>query len=98
MCFTGLTALSHHSTNDDCRLYYSTVVVRMCALPLVCDSPLDLKEELSCSLQRVASIARRQSASAVTADDVELLLRCAVLHSVLLQRQTCRYEGRIYSW
>lgn len=70
----------------------------MCALPLVCDSPLDLKEELSCSLQQVASIAQCQSVSAVTADNMELLLRSAIFHSVLLQRQTYRDKGRIYSW
>ncbi|XP_045902961.1 dynein heavy chain domain-containing protein 1 isoform X2 [Micropterus dolomieu] len=70
--------------------------VRMCALPLVCDSPWDLKEELSCSLRQVASIIRCQSLSGVTAD----LLRCAIFHSVLLQRQTYKYlgQGRIYNW
>lgn len=74
----------------------------MCALPLVCDSPLDLKEELSCSLRQVASIIQRQSLydQGVTADSMELLLCCAIFHSVLLQRQTYKYlgQGRIYNW
>nr|XP_020441880.1 dynein heavy chain domain-containing protein 1-like [Monopterus albus] len=74
------------------------VALRMCALPLACDSPLDLKEELSCSLQQVISIM--QSQSDVTADNMELLLCCAIFHSVLLQRQTYKYlgQGRIYNW
>ncbi len=72
----------------------------MCALPLVCDSPWDLKEELSCSLRQVVSIIQCQSLSSVTADNVELLLYCAIFHSVLLQRQTYKYfgQGRIYNW
>ncbi|XP_036951826.1 dynein heavy chain domain-containing protein 1-like isoform X4 [Acanthopagrus latus] len=74
--------------------------VRMCALPLLCDSPWSLTEELSCSLRQVVSIIRCQSLSAVTADYMELLLRCAIFHSVLLQRQSYEYlsqEG-IYNW
>lgn len=72
----------------------------MCALSLVCDSPLDLKEELSCSLQQVVSIIQCQSVLGVTADNMEFLLRCATFHSVLLQRQTYKYlgQGRIYNW
>ncbi|KAM9363159.1 dynein heavy chain domain-containing protein 1 [Symphorus nematophorus] len=74
--------------------------VRMCALPLVCDSPWDLKEELSCSFRQVVSIIQCQSLSSVTEDDMELLLRCAIFHSVLLQRQTYKYlgQGRICNW
>lgn len=72
----------------------------MCALPLVCDSPWDLKEELSCSLRQVMSVIQCQSLSGVTADNMELLLRCATFHSVLLQRQTYKYlgQGRIHNW
>ncbi len=72
----------------------------MCALPLLCDSPWDLKEELSCSLRQLASFIQRQSQSSITADDTELLLRCAIFHSVLLQRQTYKYsaQGIIYNW
>ncbi|KAM7394625.1 hypothetical protein PAMP_021413 [Pampus punctatissimus] len=76
------------------------VTVRMCALPLVCDSARDLKEELSCSLRQVASVIQRQSPSGVTADNMELLLHCAVFHTVLLQRQTYKDlgQGRIHCW
>ncbi|XP_040002556.1 dynein heavy chain domain-containing protein 1 isoform X2 [Xiphias gladius] len=81
-------------------LRHIPAVVQMCALPLVCDSPLDLKEELSCSLQQVVSIIQCQSVLGVTADNMEFLLRCATFHSVLLQRQTYKYlgQGRIYNW
>ncbi|KAM7419727.1 hypothetical protein PAMA_016693 [Pampus argenteus] len=76
------------------------VTVRMCALPLVCDSARDLKEELSCSLRQVMSVIQRQSPPCVTADNMELLLRCAVFHAVLLQRQTYKDlgQGRIHCW
>ena len=72
----------------------------MCALPLVCDSAWDVKEELSCSLRQVVTTVQRQSLSGVTADDMELLLRSAVFHTVLLQRQTYTYlgQGRIHCW
>ncbi|XP_005749883.1 dynein heavy chain domain-containing protein 1 [Pundamilia nyererei] len=71
--------------------------VRMCALHLVCDSSWDLKEELSCSLRQVASISQPQLG--VMADN-KTLLRCAIFHSVLVQRQTYKYlgQGRIYHW
>ncbi|XP_051802066.1 dynein heavy chain domain-containing protein 1 isoform X2 [Acanthochromis polyacanthus] len=74
--------------------------VRMCALNLVCDSPWDLKEELRCSLQQVVSINQPPSQLDLTADNMELLLRCAIFHSVLLQRQTYKYlgYGQIYHW
>lgn len=69
----------------------------MCALHLVCDSSWDLKEELSCSLQQVASISQPQLG--IMADN-KSLLRCAIFHSVLVQRQTYKYlgQGRIYHW
>ncbi|XP_026027585.1 dynein heavy chain domain-containing protein 1 isoform X2 [Astatotilapia calliptera] len=71
--------------------------VRMCALHLVCDSSWDLKEELSCSLRQVASISQPQLG--IMADN-KSLLRCAIFHSVLVQRQTYKYlgQGRIYHW
>ncbi|XP_031144859.1 dynein heavy chain domain-containing protein 1 [Sander lucioperca] len=74
--------------------------VRMCSLSLVCDCPWDLKEELSCSLRQVVSIVQRQSLSGVKAHNMDLLRRCAIFHSVLLQRQAYKYlgQGRIYSW
>ncbi|XP_034543495.1 dynein heavy chain domain-containing protein 1 [Notolabrus celidotus] len=74
--------------------------VRMCALPLVSDSAWDLEEELSSSFQEAVSIVQSELLSGVTAENKELLLRCAVFHSVLLQRQSYKYlgQGRIYSW
>lgn len=77
-----------------------TAAVRMCSLSLVCDCPWDLKEELSCSLRQVVSIVQRQSLSGVKAHNMDLLRRCAIFHSVLLQRQAYKYlgQGRIYSW
>ncbi|XP_032390213.1 dynein heavy chain domain-containing protein 1 [Etheostoma spectabile] len=74
--------------------------VRMCSLSLVCDSPWDLKEELSCSLRQVVSIIQHQSLLRVKAHNIDLLWRCAIFHSVLLQRQAYKYlgQGRIYSW
>ncbi|KAM3865290.1 LOW QUALITY PROTEIN: dynein heavy chain domain-containing protein 1-like [Diretmus argenteus] len=70
--------------------------VRVCALPLVCDSSWDVKEELSCSLRQVASVVQPESLS----DVQDSLRRCAVLHSVLLQRQAYTYlgPGNFYRW
>ncbi|KAM9857652.1 dynein heavy chain domain-containing protein 1 [Aulostomus maculatus] len=70
--------------------------VRLCALPLVCDSAWDVREELSCSLRQVASVLK--CSSGLAADDVELLLRCVVFHSVLLQRQKYLGRARVDSW
>lgn len=72
----------------------------MCALPLVCDSPWDLWEELSSSLQKVVSVIECQPLTGVTEDNTELLLCCAIFHSVLLQRQTYKYSRQeiIYNW
>ncbi|XP_041837723.1 dynein heavy chain domain-containing protein 1 isoform X4 [Melanotaenia boesemani] len=80
--------------------HFVPAAVRMCALPLVCDSPWDLKEELSCSLRQVMSVSRLQSWSDVTTNNMELLLRCAIFHSILLQRQAYKYLccGRIHHW
>lgn len=77
-----------------------TAAVRMCALPLVCDSPWDLREELSSSLRQLASIFQCQSLTGITEDNMEILLNCALFHSVLLQRQTYKYSGQglIYNW
>ncbi|KAM9769930.1 dynein heavy chain domain-containing protein 1 [Menidia menidia] len=74
--------------------------VRICALHLVCDSPWDLREELCSSLQQVVSVSQHQCPSAVITRNTELILRCAIFHSLLLQRQTYKYLGcgRIYHW
>ncbi|XP_077425986.1 dynein heavy chain domain-containing protein 1 [Vanacampus margaritifer] len=96
-----------NSPHADFRLWFLTeettqcflpASVRMHGLPLVCDSSWNLKEELSCSLQYLSSMARNHSES--MADNTELLLRCASFHSVLLQREAYKYLGqaRIYSW
>ncbi|KAK2817387.1 hypothetical protein Q5P01_025578 [Channa striata] len=98
-----------HLVHPSFRLWFITqenairsipAALRICALALVCDSPLDLKEELSCSLRQVASIIQCQSELGVTADNSGLLLSSAIFHSVLLQRQTYKYlgQGRVYSW
>lgn len=72
----------------------------MSALPLVCDCPSNLTEELSSSLLQLESAVQCQSWDAITNDDVGLLLRCAIFHSVLLHRQTYKHSGQgtIYSW
>ncbi|XP_037619572.1 dynein heavy chain domain-containing protein 1 isoform X1 [Sebastes umbrosus] len=90
-CFRLWIISQEHSS------HFIPVAVRICALPLVCDSPWGLKEELSWSLRQLVSVVQSQSLSA---DNMELLLRCAVFHSVLLQRQTYKHsgQGRIYSW
>ncbi|KAM4750013.1 dynein heavy chain domain-containing protein 1 [Anableps anableps] len=75
-------------------------VVRMCALRLCCDSSWDLREEISCSFQQVLSVCQPQLWSDVTDDNMEVLLRCAIFHSILVQRQTYKYLsfGRMYHW
>ncbi|KAM4595719.1 dynein heavy chain domain-containing protein 1 [Fundulus diaphanus] len=75
-------------------------VVRMCALQLCCDSPWDLKEEMFYSFQQVLSVSHPQSWSDVADDNKEVLLRCAIFHSVLLQRRTYTHFsfGRMYHW
>lgn len=69
----------------------------MSALTLICDSPWDLREELSSSLQRAVLAIECQSLSE---EDKELLLCYTVFHSVLLQRQTykCSVSGKLYNW
>ncbi|KAM6960532.1 dynein heavy chain domain-containing protein 1 [Aplochiton taeniatus] len=75
-------------------------VVRVSALRLVCDSPWDMKEELLSSLRQVVSVAQSESTAGITASNMAPILRCAILHSVLLQRQTYKYlgQGEIYYW
>ncbi|XP_007576319.1 dynein heavy chain domain-containing protein 1 isoform X2 [Poecilia formosa] len=75
------------------------VPVRVGALPLCFDSPSNLKEELSVSFRQVFSVSQHQSWSH-DADDMKVLLRCAIFHSVLMQRQTYKYFsfGRTYHW
>ncbi|XP_056157623.1 dynein heavy chain domain-containing protein 1 [Lampris incognitus] len=80
--------------------HHIPATVRIYALHLVCDSPWDLKEALSCSLRQVMSTAQSDSQSGVTGSPNELLLRCAILHSVLVQRHNYKYQGQgnVYHW
>ncbi|XP_048121288.1 dynein heavy chain domain-containing protein 1 [Alosa alosa] len=76
-------------------------VVRVCALRLVCDSPWDLKEQLCSSLYCVAShLASSPPPHNSSSSSMEAILRCATLHSVLLQRQAFQYlgQGSLYNW
>ncbi|XP_031647288.1 dynein heavy chain domain-containing protein 1 [Oncorhynchus kisutch] len=74
--------------------------MRVCALRLVCDSPWDVKEELCSSLRQVVSVTSSAPTSGVTACTMEPMLRAAILHSVLLQRQAYKHlgQGNIYHW
>ncbi|XP_070987103.1 dynein heavy chain domain-containing protein 1 [Oncorhynchus clarkii lewisi] len=74
--------------------------MRVCALRLVCDSPWDVKEELCSSLRQVVSVTSSAPTSGVTACTMEPMLRSAILHSVLLQRQAYKHlgQGNIYHW
>ncbi|XP_068177150.1 dynein heavy chain domain-containing protein 1 [Antennarius striatus] len=69
--------------------------VRMWAVPLVCDAPWDLKEELGYSLRQATSFTRRR---ALSKENAELLHRCAIFHSVLLQRRLYGRPGGTCSW
>ncbi|RVE75892.1 hypothetical protein OJAV_G00003190 [Oryzias javanicus] len=85
-----------HET-DKCSI---PAVVRMRALLLACDSPWDLKEELSCSTRHLLSFCQTHSSSDVSAENMELFIRCVIFHSVLLQRQHCKNLGfgKTYHW
>lgn len=74
--------------------------MRVCALRLVCDSPWDVKEELCSSLRQVVSVTLSAPTSGVTSCTMEPMLRAAILHSVLLQRQAYKHlgQGNIYHW
>ncbi|PWA32577.1 hypothetical protein CCH79_00015090, partial [Gambusia affinis] len=76
------------------------VRVRVGALPLCFDSPSNLKEELSVSFRQVFLVSQHQLWSDVADDNMKVLLRCAIFHSVLMQRQTYKYLsfGRTYHW
>ena len=78
----------------------STATMRVCALRLVCDSPWDLKEELSSSMQQAVSVCLSTPQDAVAANRMDRLLRCAILHSVLLRRQAYKHlgQGHAYHW
>ncbi|KAL7831592.1 hypothetical protein AOLI_G00291400 [Acnodon oligacanthus] len=75
-------------------------VVRTGALHLVCGSHWDLKDELCSSLRQVISTTLPATSSRYTIHLVEPLIRCAILHSVLLQRQKLKHlgQGNLYNW
>ncbi|XP_066518551.1 dynein heavy chain domain-containing protein 1 [Hoplias malabaricus] len=74
-------------------------VIRGYALHLVCDSHWGLRDELCSSLRKVTSTALLATSSRNTGDTVPLI-PCAILHSVLLQRQKVNSQGQhnIYYW
>ncbi|KAL7848559.1 hypothetical protein SRHO_G00201820 [Serrasalmus rhombeus] len=74
--------------------------VRIGALHLVCGSHWDLKDELCSSLRQVISRILPATSSRYTVHLVEPLIRCAILHSVLLQRQKLKHlgQGNLYNW
>ncbi|XP_014328750.1 dynein heavy chain domain-containing protein 1-like [Xiphophorus maculatus] len=86
--------------NKENTAKFLPVKVRVGALPLCFDSPSNLKEELSVSFRQVFSVSQHQSWPHVADDNMKVLLRCAIFHSVLMQRQTYKYLsfGRTYHW
>ncbi|KAK1786014.1 hypothetical protein P4O66_017557 [Electrophorus voltai] len=95
--------------HPDFRLWFITkgrnplsvpAIVRIHALFLACDSHWDLKSELCCSLRHVLATARLAACPRRGTSTTEPLLRCAVLHSVLLQRQKLKSlgQGKMYNW
>ncbi|KAI4890234.1 hypothetical protein NFI96_014008 [Prochilodus magdalenae] len=75
-------------------------VVRTGAVHLVCDSYWDLRDELCSSMRQVMSTVVPATSSAYAINPVEPLVRCVILHSVMLQRQKLKYlgQGSIYNW
>ncbi|XP_076832163.1 dynein heavy chain domain-containing protein 1 isoform X2 [Brachyhypopomus gauderio] len=73
--------------------------VRIHAVHVACDFHWDLQSELCSSLRQLQALAP-PPADPRGGADVEPLLRCAVLHSVLLQRQKLKHlgQGRTYNW
>ncbi|XP_046718989.1 dynein heavy chain domain-containing protein 1 isoform X3 [Silurus meridionalis] len=68
--------------------------IRMGAMHLVLDSQWNLKDELYFSLRQVTSTVPQ------TMNVEDPLLLCAILHSVLIQRQKLKHlgHGSIYKW
>ncbi|XP_030633907.1 dynein heavy chain domain-containing protein 1 [Chanos chanos] len=75
-------------------------VVRLHALRLVCSSPRDLREELCSAIRLVVSSAISADSPRPTVSSLEPLLRCGILHSVLMQRQAFKHlgQGNVYRW
>lgn len=77
-----------------CKPTSTAAFVRMCAVHLVFDSPWDMKDELCSSLRHVTPT------HPPAMNRTDPLLRSAVLHSVLMQRQKLQHlaHGSIYKW
>ncbi|XP_021335614.3 dynein heavy chain domain-containing protein 1 isoform X2 [Danio rerio] len=67
------------------------VSVRIRALHLACDSSLDLKDELWSSIKQTIPMF---------SPEASVQIQCAILHSVLLHRQTFKHMGQaqLYFW
>ncbi|MCJ8739878.1 hypothetical protein PDJAM_G00052400 [Pangasius djambal] len=100
---TGLEGGAGNQVHPDFRLWFITkgnaplsipAFIRMCAMHLVFDSQWDLKDELWSSLRQVTSTVLPAM------NMVHPLLRSAILHSVLMQRQKLKHlgHGSIYKW
>ncbi|XP_053095490.1 dynein heavy chain domain-containing protein 1 isoform X3 [Pangasianodon hypophthalmus] len=100
---TGLEGGAGNQVHPDFRLWFITkanaplsipAFIRMCAMHLVFDSQWDLKDELWSSLRQVTSTVLPAM------NMVQPLLRSAILHSVLMQRQKLKHlgHGSIYKW
>ncbi|XP_072546843.1 dynein heavy chain domain-containing protein 1 [Salminus brasiliensis] len=95
---------ARHHVHAHFRLWFITkgnaplsvpAVVRVCALHLVSDSNWDLRDGLCSSLRQVLSKTLPATSSRHSVTTVEPLIRCAILHSVLLQRRQLKH---IYNW
>ncbi len=77
--------------SDVYNLSSDAVTVRIGALHLVCDSSWDLRDELWSSVKQTLPFSSHE---------YTVNTQCAVLHSVLLQRQTFKHlgQGRLYHW
>ncbi|XP_042622934.1 dynein heavy chain domain-containing protein 1 isoform X2 [Cyprinus carpio] len=73
------------------RTHSVPVAVRIRALHLVCDSSWDLKDELWSSVKQTLPFSSHENT---------VNTRCAVLHSILRQRQTFKHLGQaqLYLW
>ena len=69
----------------------SAASVRARGLPVVCDPPWDLREELSLALRTVLCPPTGHPPGGL---EPPLLLRCALLHAVLQQRRALLPSGR----
>jgi len=76
--------------SDVYNLLSDTAAVRIRALHVVCDSSWDLKDELWSSVKQTLFFSPEDTVH----------IQCAILHSVLLQRQAFKHlgQGQLYLW